>query len=533
MSMKIINKILEGWRYLLIAPFLFLAHATSFFLHNGIPILSQEYLGAALIISALCVPLGLLMVFGGSIIRIIAAAILSSLFIVSLIDDSTLLVIVEWIRFKYAIAILVFVISVGLYFIRQHADRFLIILFGIFFVGSFFTSPSPPLYEKEVDISGKSDDVTLPPYIHIVLDEHIGIEGIPPSEDPNHAIANEIKSKYIQNGFQVYGRAYSRYTLSLYSFTSFLALEAIDHPSKYSQGNSVTQHLKQNALFEELSKKGYNINVIQSSYLDVCDGNEKYLIKHCITYNLLAPSPISSSNSLSIMFSSVLTTMRIKDVYDRLQKTRLGHIVGLHNIKNITNPSSSEATYGAFKEVLNVVGTAEKGSAYFVHLLLPHRPYKFNKECSVMSGRSALEAESNYEWYLEQVSCVQLLMDRLLSKLKENPNAINSTIVIHGDHGSRIVFPGTGSITGGVDSTSENFIQSFSAFFAVRGPEYKAGYDRRPLPLDYLLGEVVRGKKLKPNDDGIVYLNGLEEGNGKLIRTSLPPFSQGLPAKDW
>jgi hypothetical protein len=530
--MKILNNVLAEWRYLFIAPFLFLSHATTFFLHNGIPLFSLEYLASVFLILVLCAPFGILMVFGGLIIRIMTAAVLGSLFVLSMIDDPTLIVIVSWIRYIYALVALIVVISVGMYLVRQHMDKILFILFGVFLLGSFFTSESPPLKEKRFDVSGKSNDVSLPPYIHIILDEHIGIEGIPPEEDQNSELTNNIKSKYIQNGFRVYGRAYSRYTLSLNSFSSFLMLKAIDNPGKYSQGNSVTQHLKENEFFKELSKNGYHINVVQSSYLNLCDKNENLSIRRCIIYNLLAPIHLSRSDSLSIMFSSVLTTMRVNGFYDRVQETSLGKALRLPDIKKVTNQSSSEATYGAFPKVLELLRNAEMGNAYFIHLLLPHRPYKFNKECSLIRARTPPESESNYQYYLEQVVCVQSLMDQLLSKLDENSNVKNSTIVIHGDHGSRIVFPGTGSIPGGIDSTDENFIQSFSTFFAVRGPEHKVGYDRGPLALDHLLSEVVLGKEPDVDNDGIVYLQ-KANGSSSLIRTPLPPFSHGRPSNKW
>jgi hypothetical protein len=137
---------------------------------------------------------------------------------------------------------------------------------------------------------------------------------------------------------------------------------------------------------------------------------------------------------------------------------------------------------------------------------------------------------SEYPYYLEQVACVQLLMDQLLSKLDENSNAKNSTIVIHGDHGARIVHTRPGSIVGGIDSTDKDFIQLFSTFFAIRSPEHKAGYNRSPLALNQLLSEVVLGKQHDNDNDRIVYLRKTAK---ELIRAPLPPFSHGLPAEKW
>lgn len=527
--MKILEKAIMGWRYLLVAPFLFMAHISTFFLHNGIPLLSKEYLVSLLIVFIACSPLGLLMVFGGIVLRILTAAGLAALFIVCQVDNDSLTDILGGLRYRYAVILLGLGIAVGCYFIRQHLDKFLTLVFGLFLLGSFFTSAGSLIEEQKFDVSGKLIDLSLPPYIHIILDEHIGIEGIPPSEDPNHEFANALKDKYIQNGFQVYGRAYSRYTQSLQSFASFLGLRAIDDPNKYVQGNATTQHLKENRFFRELSKKGYHINIMQSSYLDMCDKSGKYSIKRCITHSFAALPPVGSSNSLSanlsIIFSNVITAMRLNSVHEMIRKTRLGRVFNLQEMSD-TNPTSPTSTYKAFPEAVKLVHGAQMGNAYFIHVLLPHRPFVFDRECSHMGTRGS-NNETNYGYYLEQIGCSQLLMDQLLSKLKENSNAKESTIVVQGDHGSRIVFPGK-------DFSAANNIQSFSTFFAVRGPGYKPVYDRRPLPLDHLLSNVILSNGYDTDEtNGKVYLQKTKEQSSELIPTPLSPFSQGLPAMKW
>jgi len=517
----------KGWRYFLLTPFLLLASATTLFLHHGISLFSQEYVTSVFIILALCIPFGILMVFGNLIIRIMIASILVLFFILSLIDQAFLDEIIVELRYRYVLMALLLMISVGLYFIRQNMDKILFILFGVFLVGSFFT-PESLFKEKRFDVSGKSNDISLPPYIHIILDEHIGIEGVPPKEDAAHKFSNSIKDKYVKNGFQIYGRAYSRYTESKNSFTSFLMLKAIDNPDKFYNTSNDVINLKENKFFEELSRNGYHINVLQSTFMNLCDKNENISIKRCITYkyDILG----KDDSLLSVFFFSALKTMRLIKFYGPFQQSSLGKVLSLPTPLLIP---ASKAAYNAFPTALELLKNAEMGNAYFVHLLIPHSPYLFNKNCSLISARSRTELGSNYQYYLGQVACVQSLMDQLFSKLDENTNAKNSTIVIHGDHGSRIVLPRTGSTSGGIYPTDENFIQSFSTFFAVRGPEHKAGYDRSPLALDQLLNEVVLGKEHDVDNNGIVYLKKPNGATTGLIRTPLPPFSHGLPAEKW
>ena len=122
----------KGWRYFLLTPFLLLASATTLFLHHGISLFSQEYVTSVFIILALCIPFGILMVFGNLIIRIMIASILVLFFILSLIDQAFLDEIIVELRYRYVLMALLLMISVGLYFIRQNMDKILFILLEFF-----------------------------------------------------------------------------------------------------------------------------------------------------------------------------------------------------------------------------------------------------------------------------------------------------------------------------------------------------------------------------------------------------------------
>ena len=93
--------------------------------------------------------------------------------------------------------------------------------------------------------------------------------------------------------------------------------------------------------------------------------------------------------------------MQLNGFYNRFQQSPLGKALRL---PALTSKLSTEAAYKTFPEVLELVKNVEMGNAYFVHLLLPHHPYKFNKECSLISERTLPESETNYQYYLEQVA---------------------------------------------------------------------------------------------------------------------------------
>ena len=48
----------------------------------------------------------------------------------------------------------------------------------------------------------------LPPVVHILLDEHIGIEGLG-GDAAADAMKERLRSFYVNNGFRLFGGAYS------------------------------------------------------------------------------------------------------------------------------------------------------------------------------------------------------------------------------------------------------------------------------------------------------------------------------------
>ena len=98
---------------------------------------------------------------------------------------------------------------------------FLLVLFGVMWLAGTVA----PGDEKTTVLAKNSHepDISLPPYIHIVLDEHIGIEGIHPSWDKNNYFSQKLKKKYTDKGFLIFGRAYSRFNKTESSFYSFFS----------------------------------------------------------------------------------------------------------------------------------------------------------------------------------------------------------------------------------------------------------------------------------------------------------------------
>ena len=101
---------------------------------------------------------------------------------------------------------------------------------------------------KEAQSIGISDNVNpnIPPIVHILLDGFVGPEGLP--KNPNKAIFREEFYRFFNDyGFQVFPRAYSRYSAtvdSLYAAFNFrddavsrYSLEKVDHREHIMESN--------------------------------------------------------------------------------------------------------------------------------------------------------------------------------------------------------------------------------------------------------------------------------------------------------
>jgi len=533
----------NDWPYLLVAPLLLSAFLTSFLRSNDIPLLSPEALTSYSVLILTGFFLGMVMVFGGGAIRVLTAATIVGLFIFNQIDRLP-----YGLHARYVMPLSILIISVVLYLLRQHLDKLLIVVFGVFWIGSFFTPTTPFITKQKFNVPNNEENRLLPPYIHIILDEHIGIEGIPPSEDQNLEFSHALRDKYIQLGFQVYGRAYSRHFSSQNSFASFMNFDSTNEPQKYYKDgeNGYEYNLTSNALFEALSSRGYHINVVQPKYMDLCNGDKKNVVENCITYEVAALLPLGPSNGFSAYVLTIITNVFVKlefnNLYEIIKKTSIGKALDLPNIGGSTPPF---ATYKVFDEVVDLLSNAQKGNAYFVHLLLPHFPFLFDEQCNnlgprgirVSQKRNHPEAkESVYSRYLKQVKCTHHLMEKLLRSLSDNQATSQSTIVIHGDHGSRILNDGQEFDITSIEAethTREELIQMYSTFFVIRRPGRRAGYDSRPLPLDYLLANIVFGREIpsQANDLAFVYIPDSDKSSMK--RLTLSPFTEGLPTASW
>ncbi len=510
--------------YVVLGPLALTAPFTSFLRFYDISFLSSEafYSFAVLIFIGLIA--GLIMALGGNLTQVLITSVI--IVMIAFSEIPTEILYPEGIRHRYIFFLSILFVGIIIYFLREHIIRFLLVLFGVMWlVGAISPSSTKTI---EVDLEKSHQAVTsLPPYIHIVLDEHVGVEGIPTSYDENNEFSLKLKKKYTDQGFLTFGRAYSRFAKTERAFNSFLNFQS----SYNSNVNLVSEEgFTPNALFDTLTKRGYIINTFSAGGIPLCNNNTTYRSGRCVD---------TGNGGLELYHDGVFI------LYNFARKMRLLNMYDLV----ATKFGMPEVNFRMYPQTLNVLastnkfidflGEGKRGNAYFIHLLFPHSPYFLDETCTYNYDGNFFEKEKTdvvYARYIKQIHCAHRLIDKILDKLDSNKEAQDSTIIIHGDHGSRIPWRRDGTAS----FSTEEYIQWFSTFFSVRSPTVTPGYDRRPFALDELLKVSTHLKPdfmaLEEKKEKFVYSFPKRDASNRYAsheKTTLPPFANGSRTQAW
>jgi hypothetical protein len=508
--------------YIVLGPLALTAPLTSFLSFYEVPFLSQEAFYPFAILTGVGLLTGLIMALGGNLVQ----ALISSGIIVLLVCGETpsRTIYLDGIRFRYVFFLSIFIVGTILYFLRENRVRFLLLIFGVMWI----TGTVTPINEKTQVLEKMHEpDTSLPPYIHIVLDEHIGIEGVHSSWDKNNYFSEKFKKQYVDQGFLLFGRAYSRFKKTELSFHSFLNMSSSYDTDVYT--NNI-KSISPNKLFDNLTKRGYIINTFTTLNLSLCDNNGTYRFGKCVS---VVGGGLKGFHDGEILLHNFVRKMRLLNMYDVARQ-----MFNWPELNTAIYPGTMKAVNNANK-FINFLGEGKRGNAYLIHLLLPHTPYLLDDTCKYKNYGNYFKKqkwETEYERYVEQTKCTHGIVGKIISKLDSNPEAQDSTIVIHGDHGSRVPEKRNGT----VEFDNGEYIQFFSTHFSVRAPNLNPGYDRRPFALDELLKVFTLPKPdislLENNKEKFVYTPPFKSAFNRFEihkRVTLPPFENGSMSKAW
>lgn len=365
----------------------------------------------------------------------------------------------------------------------------------------------------------KSGAPDLPVYVHIVLDGQLGIDGFSDAVPVQQSVKRAVLELFSKYGFRVFSRAYSSYDKTELSVSAaFNAPGDTALRKLYSQSDIPDSFkLDRNAHFDRLGALGYRINVFQSTFMDYCAGAREHIV-YCESYDQTAVSSESTVHFtlrekvafvLSVYSDLLFLKRQIGLIYGpvRTQASALGidlpqwRILHLHR----TGPLS---VFPVLDRMASRLAGAKRGNMYFAHLMIPHEPFAVGPSCSLrrpvlewqsrvgptwdggpVSFESVQSRLSVYGAYAGQVRCTFFSIEKLLQTMKDAGTFEDATIIIHGDHGSRIsrVDPAAANIA---LISPEDYVNTFSTLFAIKSPAVPPGLDRQVASLKELMRRV-------------------------------------------
>ena len=183
---------------------------------------------------------------------------------------------------------------------------------------------------------------------------------------------------------------------------------------------------------------------------------------------------------------------------------------------------AAPASLPIFRRILRDLEREPRGSAFIAHLLIPHHTYMYDEHCRI---KRDIEAWANnvspdttaspgivntpesrrryYAGYLEQLRCTRGALQDFLEELQEIGVYENATIIVHGDHGSRIALAAPNRLFGDLLSDAD-LVDLYSVLFAVRGPGFDSGYDTSLRSIQALFAEMILEQTLTQEPNRVV-----------------------------
>lgn len=452
-----------------------------------------------------------------------------------------------------------FIVPAIMWVLREHISQILAVVFGTIIAATLVPPIANSLLPDHPDRGIKSSalNAKLPVYVHIILDEHPGIEIFSDEISSHKKLKKEVIAFYSRNSFRIFGRAYSQYYDTVDSIPSLLNFETTGNPDELAAGVGTNSRVLENRYFEGILSKGYEISVYQSAFLDYCGSVKGARISDCLTYNYYgAPSAAlagldNAERAKIILFlyqqRSFLSKVFVF-IYLNLRESAALSGWELPDWPNWSRKTGAIPALPVFDRLIEDVSSSSGGQMFFAHLHIPHSPYSVTSECRVRrpvlqwtyrfrgtkkphsgptnSPESRLAA---YEGSIAQIRCSMSKLEKLFTVMKERGTFDDAVIIIHGDHGSRIVLnePRQEFVN---HLTRQDYFDAFSTLYVVKSPAIEPGYDARMMALPELLEGTVSGSLNDPaiRDDkerAVVYLRDGEIAN--YLEVPMPEFKTG------
>jgi hypothetical protein len=423
---------------------------------------------------------------------------------------------------RYFLLGLFIIVVIVFWKLTQNGHAILRAFLGTALLASMVISLSQMIHKPLLQFNGRSySHASSPRLIHLIFDEHIGIDGLPSEFNLGRKAKAELVDFYQRHGFTLYSGAYSRYYDTADSIPNLMNFSVQSKARAFVSGTADSSSFKvlTNRYFALLLDRQYRVSVLDTTYLKLCPDVLTTQIA-CVRYGFhelgwLGDLSLPVSEKITALFSSFLTRYaryqrgvvayngRIRPMLVAqgipVPRIPVNSIWTLHRIRGY-----SVNAMAMLDKLKDAIAYMPPGQALVAHVMLPHFPYAYYGDCTLRpigdwkwGDRGDLNEIRTPEWrvetyeaYLEQLQCLYRKLGDLFTHIKEAGLFENSIIVAHGDHGSRfsIHHPSLNNLD---VMTEDDYLDSFSTLFAVKSTRLPPGRDFTPRAIDDLLSETL------------------------------------------
>ena len=301
--------------------------------------------------------------------------------------------------------------------------------------------------------------------LYLILDGYMGPAGFPADSEPSVLAVQSTRDTFLKYDFTIHENAYSNYSFTESTLSSLLTLGRLGSGSRETSPNT-------SALYDLLAARGYRLNAYHTDYFDLC-GKPTHM-RQCVEYpgnsirNLKSAKMRWQDRFFAVAASQANTSFGGLGVVTRRLWPRYH--------KDMLSPFSFTEPW------LMLVNEVRKGADSVVHLahfLIPHDPYVYQADGGVLPvtewqgnmGRTRIESKKRsddyyaaHRGYAQQVQYLNGRLDELFRSLSEAGLLDSMLVIVHGDHGSRILNHAEDP------SMRRTILESHSILFAVKPP---------------------------------------------------------------
>ena len=283
---------------ILVLPFIEFVYTNSFVF---------EWVTATVVAGCIALALAITVLLARYANRVVRALVLSALLMLFLDVRADII---------DALGLLALLVAVGCFVViwalHMNAGKVLIVMFGVILV-FVFSLPVLPRFEDFAAARPPAHDRPgeLPTYVHIILDEHMGVEALDDAIAGQRDLKRATKRLFADNGFRLFGRAYSEYFYTRDSLSAAFNAYSGDKPDQfYKRRKASLNRVTQNNYLRDLFAAGYEIRVYQSSFLDYCAAATD-IVHECFTYGAFvgisseALAPLGFTEKLDVVWSAL------------------------------------------------------------------------------------------------------------------------------------------------------------------------------------------------------------------------------------